>query len=216
MAPSRTLIILLVAVSAFITMVSAIAYNTYNATELPDTIQPEVIEQYANSSSQPGSNGTRPGPSGGVVVKEGGILDVDIGFLNSIKYIYSEEYINGYIVNVSRVGINDYCSGCAIVFTVEGGDGRVYHVLVYGRWYLIERYEGEEEHGEHMTRVLSIDDMEGYLIGFMDNGTPVKVEVVVSNLYYGDSRLYIGYEIKPHGMDIELVSAVITEPGEHD
>ncbi len=235
MTAGKTLILSLTVMSAFIAVVTVVAYQSYNATELPDTIQPELIEQAAESRPQTqepqdtpsggntGNTGTVPSgvngsysPDNVVRVEGEGLRGLDVGFLKSIKYVYSERYLRGYIIDVARVGVEGYCTDCVVLFTLEGRDGDRYYVLVYGRWYLITDYEDEEEHEEYGARILSIDGLEEYIVSYMNNSIPVKVEVVESNLEYNGSRVYIGYEIKPYGQDIELVSATIEEYEEHD
>ena len=232
MAAGKALITSLVVMAGFIAAVSIVAYNTYNATELPDTIQPELIQQTQNASSQvqpdTGVNETvSTGPtesSGksnasveGVIVEKNGLIDIDVGFLKSIKYIYSEEYVKGYIVNVTRVGVEDYCSDCVLLLAIEGENGDVYYVLVYGNWYLLSSYEGDEdEYEEYNVQVLSIDKVEGYIRDIASRNIYTLVEVVESNLEYNGHRIYIGYEIKPYGQNIELVSTVIEEHEDHD
>lgn len=234
MTVGKALILSLTVMSAFIAVVTVVAYQSYNATELPDTIQPDLIEQATESRPQAqepqdtppgGDTSTDTVPSGVndsyspdnvVRVEGGGLHGLDVGFLKSIKYVYSERYLRGYIIDVARVGVEGYCTDCVVLFTLEGRDGDVYYILVYGQWYLITDYGDEEEHEEYNVRILSIDALEEYISLYMNNSIPVKVEVVESNLEYNGSRVYIGYEIKPYGNDIELVSATIEEYEEHD
>ncbi len=232
MAAGKALITSLVVMAGFIAAVSIVAYNTYNATELPDTIQPELIQQAQNSSSQvqpdTGVNetvSTWPTESSGksnasaeaIMVEKNGLIDIDVGFLKSIKYIYSEDYVKGYVVDVTRVGVEDYCSDCVLLLTIKGEDGNVYYVLVYGNWYLLSDYEDDEdEREEYKVQVLSIDKLEGYIRDMASRSIYTLVEVVESNLEYNGHRIYIGYEIKPYGQKIELVSAIIEEYEDHD
>ncbi|MCE4603112.1 MAG: hypothetical protein F7B18_08010 [Desulfurococcales archaeon] len=113
-------------------------------------------------------------------------LDIDIGFLRSVKPLILEHEVQGRVVDVQLVDINDYCVKCGLLITIDTGRG-VEHVLAFGYW------EAED-------RVIGVVN----LLLYIKPGDQVFVEALRDSYEYQGGKLYIAYEIEVPSIGIEL------------
>ncbi|MEB3861062.1 MAG: hypothetical protein GSR84_02435, partial [Desulfurococcales archaeon] len=149
--------------------------------------EPRVIAAITASIISPGGQATGPQGAGeDAVVTSRPSLDIDIGFLRSVKPLLLEHEVEGRVVDLQLVDINGYCVKCGLLITVDTGKGTEY-VLALGYWST----------GERVVGVVN-------LMLYIKPGDLVVVEALRDSYVYHGSRLYIAYEIKVPGTGVEL------------
>ncbi len=117
------------------------------------------------------------------------MVDVDLGFINSIKHALLERHIKGRVVGLELVDVKGQCIKCALLITIESGGTRT-RILVLGSWKV-------EDDG--IVSPLN-------LMPFISEGDIIEVEALDAGYKYNGENLYIAYEIELKGKDLEAIN----------